>query len=616
VSSHQASPNRAELGPHLRDVLEAIPEAILEVDAAGHILLVNVAAEQMFGYSRQEFLTLDVDTLVPTAYRNIHARHRLGYGHQPERRLMGSLLELEAQRRDGFLFPVEISLSPNHSGETLTVIVVVRDITDRKQAETALRASEAKFRTLAHLVPQLVWMCTPDGLNVYFNQRWVDYTGLTLEESYGKGWNTPFHPDDKQRAWDAWNRAVATGEPYRVESRLRAADGSYRWFLMLGLPLQDGSGNIATWFGTCTDIEELKRAEESLHLSEERFRVALKNSPVVVFNQDHELRYTWIISPVLGWAVEDYVGHTDGEIVGGEEGARLTAIKQAVLRSGIGLRTETTVTFQAETHYYDLTVEPLRDAHGVIAGVTCSAVDITPLKQAAVELERLNELKNEFLGMAAHDLRNPIGEILILAEVLGDEVATVLNEEQLRYLSGIRKSSKFMLQLIDELLDVASIEAGLLHLDRRRSDLGKMLKRNVRLNAKLARQKQIQVDLQIEGALPKLSFDEGKIEQVLNNLISNAVKFSQPGTVVEVRAGVHDGSMLISVRDQGPGIPETEREKLFQPFGRTSVRGTASERSTGLGLAIARKIVEGHGGRIWMESQVGVGSVFLFTLPR
>ncbi len=289
----------------------------------------------------------------------------------------------------------------------MTVIASVRDITDRKQAESALRESEAKFRTLAHLVPQFVWMCTPDGLNIYFNQRWVDYTGLTLEESYGKGWNTPFHPDDKQPAWDAWNRAVATGEPYRIESRLRAADGSYRWFLMLGLPLQDGSGHISTWFGTCTDIEELKQAEEALHLSEERFRVALKNSPVVVFNQDHELRYTWINSPVLGWAAEDYVGHTDGEIVGEQEGDRLTAIKQGVLRGGIGTRTETTVTFQGETHYYDLTVEPLRDAYGVIAGVTCSAVDITSMKQATVELERLNQLKTEFLGMAAHDLRSP-----------------------------------------------------------------------------------------------------------------------------------------------------------------------------------------------------------------
>jgi len=613
VSSHQASPNQAELDAHLRDVLEAVPEAILEVDSAGHILLVNVAAEQMFGYSRQEFLTLNVDALVPTAHRNIHARHRLGYAHQPKRRPMGSGLELEAQRRDGFLFPVEISLSPNHSGETLTVIVLVRDITDHKQAERALRESEVKFRTLTHLVPQFVWMCTPDGLNVYFNQRWVDYTGLTLEESYGKGWNTPFHPDDKQPAWDAWNRAIATGEPYRVESRLRAADGSYRWFLMLGLPLQDGSGN--TWFGTCTDIEELKRAEEALHLSEERFRVALKNSPVVVFNQDHELRYTWINSPVLGWAVQDYVGHTDGKIVGGQEGDRLTAIKQGVLRSGIGTRTETTVTFQGETHYYDLTVEPLREAHGVIAGVTCSAVDITPVKQAAVELERLNQLKTEFLGMAAHDLRNPIGGILALSELLYHELATVLTEEQLGFLSNIDRSSKFMLQLIDDLLDISSIEAGHLHLNRRPSDPRKLLEHNVGINAKLARQKQIHVDLQIEGALPKLSLEEGKIEQVLNNLISNAVKFSQPGAVVEVRAGVHDGGVLISVRDQGPGIPETERDKLFQPYGRTSVDSTASERSTGLGLAIARKIVEGHGGRIWVESQVGVGSVFSLHAP-
>ena len=615
MSSHQASPNQAELATHFREVLDAVPLAILEVDAAGRILLVNLAAEQMFGYSRQEFLTLNVDALVPAAHRNIHARHRFGYADQPKRRPMGTGLELEAQRSDGFLFPVEISLSPSHSREDLTVIVSVRDITDHKQAERALRESEAKFRTLAHLVPQFVWMCTPDGLNVYFNQRWVDYTGLTLEESYGKGWNTPFHPEDKQRAWDTWNHAVATGEPYRIESRLRAADDSYRWFLMLGLPLQDGSGNIATWFGTCTDIEELKRAEEALHVSEERFRVALKNSPVVVFNQDHELRYSWINSPVLGWAAQDYVGHSDMEIVGGQEGDRLTAIKQGVLRSGIGTRTETSVTFQGETHYYDLTVEPLRDAHGFITGVTCSAVDITPVKQAAVELERLNQLKTEFLGIAAHDMRNPIGCILALAKLLYLEAGTVLTEEQLEFLSDIERSSQFMLQLINDLLDISAIEAGRLHLNRRPSDPRKLLERNVSISAKLARQKQIHVDLQIEGELPKLSLDEGKIEQVLNNLISNAVKFSRPGAVVEVRAEAHDGGVLTSVRDQGPGIPETERDKLFQPYGRTSVRSTASEPSTGLGLAIARKIVEGHGGRIWMESQVGVGSVFLFTLP-
>ncbi len=123
-------------------------------------------------------------------------------------------------------------------GNVLRSYGVLMDITERKQAE---EDSKNSFLTLSNFVPQLVWMCTPDGLNTYFNQRWVDYTGLTLEESYGRGWNTPFHPDDQQLAWDAWNRAVQSGGeyPYSVECRLRAADGSYRRFLIRGEPMRD-----------------------------------------------------------------------------------------------------------------------------------------------------------------------------------------------------------------------------------------------------------------------------------------------------------------------------------------------------------------------------------------
>jgi PAS domain S-box-containing protein len=363
------------------------------------------------------------------------------------------------------------------------------------------------------------------------------------------------------------------------------------------------------------DITERKRMDEAVRISEERFRVALKNSPVVVFNQDRELRYTWINSPVLVWTVQGYLGQTDAEIVGGEEGDRLMAIKQGVLQSGIGTRTEATVTFQGETHYYDLTVEPLRDALGVILGVTCSATDITPFKQASAELERLDRLKTQLLGMAAHDLRNPVCSILAVAEFLCNEEATVVREEQLGLLSAIRSSSEFMLQVIDDSLNLDSIESGNLQLNRRPSNLRKLLEHSVGLNAKLARRKHVHVVLQIESALPKLSLDEGKIEQVLNNLISNAVKFSQPGAAVEVRAWTQDSGVIVSVQDQGPGIPEAERAKLFQPYGRTSVRSTTGERSTGLGLAISRKIVEGHGGHIWVERQIGVGSVFFFMLP-
>jgi PAS domain S-box-containing protein len=137
------------------------------------------------------------------------------------------------------------------------------------------------------------------------------------------------------------------------------------------------------------NITRQKRAEEALRQNEERFRVALKSAPVVVFNQDRELRYTWINSPVLAWAEREWLRRTDAEIVGGNEGARLTAIKQAVLRSGQGTRTETAVTYRGETHYFDLVVEPLRDAHGTIIGLTCSSSDISPTKKILLERESL-----------------------------------------------------------------------------------------------------------------------------------------------------------------------------------------------------------------------------------
>ncbi|MEO6806385.1 MAG: ATP-binding protein [Edaphobacter sp.] len=131
-----------------------------------------------------------------------------------------------------------------------------------------VKLGESELTYLADYVPQIVWMCTPDGANIYFNQRWVDYTGMTREESYGAGWNTPFHPDERTIAWKAWDEAVRTGRPYQVESRLRATDGTYRWFLVRGEPLKEADGRVVKWFGTCTDIHDMKHAQDALLRSE------------------------------------------------------------------------------------------------------------------------------------------------------------------------------------------------------------------------------------------------------------------------------------------------------------------------------------------------------------
>ncbi|MGD0283469.1 MAG: PAS domain S-box protein [Dissulfurispiraceae bacterium] len=139
------------------------------------------------------------------------------------------------------------------------------DLTERKQAEATLQESEREFRLLAEAMPQIVWVTRPDGWNIYFNHQWVDYTGMTLEESYGHGWNVPFHPDDKQRAWDAWQNATQNGATYALECRLRRADGAYKWWLIRGVPVMDAGGIITKWFGTCTDIDNMKLAEDKIH---------------------------------------------------------------------------------------------------------------------------------------------------------------------------------------------------------------------------------------------------------------------------------------------------------------------------------------------------------------
>lgn len=238
------------------------------------------------------------------------------------------------------------------------------------------------------------------------------------------------------------------------------------------------------------------------------------------------------------------------------------------------------------------------------------------LARRNAELARLNEQKNQFLGIAAHDLRNPLEVILTYSQFLLDEASGRLEPEQVKFVETIRSSSDFMLSLVENLLDLAKIEAGRLDLDLITVDLAQVLERNVALNRILAQKKDIDVVLRCDPGLPPMRVDVAKIEQVLNNLIGNAVKFSPHGSLVEVRAGEEGDCVILAVHDQGPGVPADELDKLFRPFGRTRVRSSGGEKCTGLGLAIVKKVVEGHGGEIRVESAPGEGATFYVSLPK
>jgi len=231
------------------------------------------------------------------------------------------------------------------------------------------------------------------------------------------------------------------------------------------------------------------------------------------------------------------------------------------------------------------------------------------------ELDALNKLKNEFLGIAAHDLRSPLAVIIGYSQYVLDETKGILSENHVAMVDAILTSSRFMLNLLNDLLDVSAIESGNLNLNLDKINLVKVVKRNVELNNVISQKKNIEIRLTHPEAIPDIVCDGGKIEQVLNNLISNAVKFSMPGTTVDVSIQMNGTDVVVSVADQGPGIPETELDKLFKPFVTTSVQSTAGEKSTGLGLSIVSNLVLGHKGKIWVNSKLGEGSTFYFSLP-
>jgi signal transduction histidine kinase len=227
------------------------------------------------------------------------------------------------------------------------------------------------------------------------------------------------------------------------------------------------------------------------------------------------------------------------------------------------------------------------------------------------KLKMLNEQKNEFLGIAAHDLRNPIVNIQGFAELIEKNITGKFKE----YAAIITKESSKMLNLLNDLLDISKIESGKLDLRKEKVDYVSLVSQNIKLNTLFAEKKQINIKCEFEMNHQILVIDPGKIEQVLNNLIGNGVKYSYPNSTILVKVLTSEDMIITKIQDQGDGIPQNEIENIFHPFKMSSVKPTRGESSHGLGLAIVKKIIEGHGGEVGVTSELGVGSQFYFLLP-
>lgn len=231
------------------------------------------------------------------------------------------------------------------------------------------------------------------------------------------------------------------------------------------------------------------------------------------------------------------------------------------------------------------------------------------------QLKDMNQEKNQFLGIAAHDLRNPLNAILGYSKLLLSHTFGEMKDQQQYLIQRIERSSDFMLELVNDLLDITAIESGQVQLQKKPTDIQRLIEEVIALERVIADQKQIQIKFLCRDTLPNISIDANKIEQVIHNLLSNSRKFSNPNTVIKVDLRVKEKSIFIDVIDQGQGISEDDLEHLFDPFTKTSTRATGGEKSTGLGLAIVKRIIESHDGAICVKSTPNIGSTFTIELP-
>ncbi len=317
-------------------------------------------------------------------------------------------------RKDGQVIWGSLTLTATYDneGQFLYNLGIIEDITRRKLAEEELEKSVNDFRLLAESMPQIVWITRPDGWNIYFNQQWVQYKGLTLEESYGHGWNQPFHPEDQQRAWEAWENSIKNNDVYSLECRLRRYDGSYRWWLIRGIPIFDSNNIIIKWFGTCTDIHELKQTEIALQESKLKLDSALSSMTDAVFISDKEGRFidfneafatfhrfknkeecakTFVEYPEF---LEVYL--STGELATIEQWAIPRALNGEIVKNAeYKLRRIDT----GETWIGSYSFSPIRDSNGTITGSVVTARDITEIK--LVE-EKVRKKDLEFRKLSAN----------------------------------------------------------------------------------------------------------------------------------------------------------------------------------------------------------------------
>jgi PAS domain S-box-containing protein len=363
---------------------------------------------------------------------------------------------------------------------------------------------------------------------------------------------------------------------------------------------------------------------EKLRKSEDHFRVALKNAPIMIYTCDADLKFTWIHNLPASLETTDFIGKSTADIFDAASAKEIIALKRQVLTTGVGVRAMKQVQIAGQEISYDLTIEPLFNAAGRISGLTVSCIDVTERLRAeiaqrkAMEVAELaNHAKTRFLSNMSHEMRTPLGVIQGFSELALDPA--VSEAERQEFLQTIKRNATELTKLIGEILDLAKIESGHSETEIMRFSLVTLVEEVVSALSLQAKEKGIALTIDFKAPFPHfVKSDPTRVRQVLLNLLSNAIKFTSRGGV-HVDASVHPSpdsniSMVIfDIKDSGIGLSPEHRERLFQAFSQADSSTTRKFGGTGLGLDLSRRLAQSMGGDVDLEfSEIGVGSTFRF----
>jgi len=595
----------AESKDELEAIYNGLGDGLMVVDVeAGTVVRSNHVLDSMLGYSQEELTGMPITRVHPP-----EELQQKGWEVEKGGKGMKHVQDLICLRKDGSTFPVDMTgTSINYKGRP-SVVAIMKDATERKKAGEALKASEQTLQTIFDSMPGLLSFKNRDNVIVRANKMFADSLGMQVEEIEGRPLSEIF-PDQGEEYWKDDLEVIESGKPkLGIEEPLDTPEGT-TWLRTDMVPYRDTDGEIIGVVGFSVDITERKRAEEELRLKESAISTSINGIAIA----DMERRLTYVNGAFLelhGYESPDEVlGREILEFVKDER--ELAPVMNELLETGSWVGELKSKRKDGLLFDGQFTTSVILDERGNPVAMLATMLDITERKRAEELIKKNSEELKNLIEIAAHELRHPATVFRGYAQILISNWEDMDRETIQDALSRIDEATTRLIRLVDSLLETSRIERGKIDLSLSEVDPAAP----VRLAIEEFRSRESDRELRLNcAALDKEIMDAEKVKQVLVILIDNAVKYSDEECPIDIECVKVEGEIVYRVADLGPGIPDKDRGCIFERFYQVADVLHHSLPGIGLGLYIAKTIVEVHGGWISEEPRDGGGSVFSFGIP-